>query len=106
MTIQSRDIGRAHRLGTYREGKRRPIIVKFAHIKDKEALLSSSGKLKGTDYSISENFAPEIRSARRRLFEFGKAQHSPYKLCYDRLICGRKTYVYDQAKQLVVERQA
>lgn len=106
MTIRSRDIERAHRLGAYREGKWRPIIVKFAHFKDKEALLSSSSKLKGTDYGISEDFAPEIRVARRRLIEFGKAQHSPFKLRYDKLICGRKTYVFDQAKQLVVEPQA
>lgn len=80
--------------------------MKFAHLKDKEAILSSSSTLKGTDYGISAAFAPEIRSARRRLIEFLKAQHSPYKLRNDKLICGSKTYVYDQAKQLFVERQA
>ncbi|KAH6928409.1 hypothetical protein HPB50_015502 [Hyalomma asiaticum] len=88
IVVQTRDIERAHRLGAFKHGKNRPIIVKFAHFKDKDHILSEGGKLKGTACGISEDFPPHTRLARRRLVEFAKAQNVPIKLRYDKLICG------------------
>ncbi|KAH6933903.1 hypothetical protein HPB50_018684 [Hyalomma asiaticum] len=105
ITIQTRDIERAHRLGAFKHGKNRPIIVKFAHFKDKDHILSKGGKLKGTAYGISEDFPPHTRLARRHLVEFAKAQSVPIKLRYDKLICGNKTYVFDHPTQTVVENK-
>ncbi|KAH9367197.1 hypothetical protein HPB48_006125 [Haemaphysalis longicornis] len=105
-TVQPRDIERAHRIGTFRAGKCRPIIVKFVHFKDKDHILSLSSKLKDTDFSISQDLSPSTRLARKRLIEFGKTQNSSYKLRHETLTVDNKTYVFDHASNTVVEKSS
>lgn len=91
-----------HRLGKYAEGKNRPIIAKLTFFKDKQNILSSARKLKGTQQSIGEDFSPATRQIRKKLLDFAKPLHVPFKLAVDRLLIDKKTYIYDSTTNAVV----
>lgn len=103
VTIVGSDIERAHRLGTFRPGRTRPIIAKFSSFKTKNKLLLSGHKLKGTSSSLSEDFSITVRAARKSLLDFAKTQTNPFKLRFDKLSIGAKTYAYDRQSKTVVE---
>lgn len=90
------DIARAHRVGTLHRDKARPIIVKFANYKTKEKVLSAKTKLKGSDITISEDFSPATRHARKILVDFAKrsAPDEKFKLRYNKLTLNNKCYEY------------
>lgn len=104
ISLDAMDIERAHRLGKYNANKNRPVIIKFAHFKVRENVLSSGRKLKGSNYRISEDYSPNTLKARKLLGEFGRAQQQPYKLRHDKLIIGNKTFIYDHKTNKVVLR--
>lgn len=93
---------RVHRLGKYTQGKNRPIIAKFAFFKDKQEVLSSARKLKGTGLSISEDFSFTTRQIRKKLYDFAKAQNTRFYLAVDTLHMDKKTYVVDSITNKVV----
>ena len=70
-------IQRVHRLGRPRRGmapngqpfKPRPVIAGFRDFKCRQEILFRASSLKGTEYAIREDFPPEIRTARGRLWE-------------------------------------
>lgn len=88
-------IERAHRLGRCNGRRARPIIVKLTSTKYKDSVLSAAHKLKDTSYSISEDFSPAVREARRHLLAFAKAQNSKFKLRFNRLFIGDSCYIFD-----------
>ena len=61
---------RVHRLGGRRPDARRPrpIVVKFEHYKQKELVRSRGRELRGTDFSVNDQFPKEILERRRCLF--------------------------------------
>ena len=65
---------RAHRLGRRKteNSRPRPIIVCCGSYKDKEYILQNSKKLKGTPYSIAEDFSRPTLEIRRKLVQKGK----------------------------------
>lgn len=103
IAVDNSHVERAHRLGAFRRGKTRPIIVKFSSFKIKTQLLFSGSRLKGTPFSISEDFSLTVRAARKALLTFAKQQNSQFKLRFDKLFIGSKTYIYDQHSNLVKE---
>lgn len=102
ITTTSAQFERVHRLGRFTEGKNRPIIAKLTFFKDKQQILSSARKLKGSTFSIGEDFSPATRQARRKLVSFAKAQNKAFKVSVDRLHIDKKTYVYDINTDAVV----
>ncbi|XP_075740617.1 uncharacterized protein LOC119165510 isoform X1 [Rhipicephalus microplus] len=70
LTIEPKDIERAHRLGRHTNNNKRPIIVKLSSFKTKESILSNGLKLKGTNFSIGEDFTHPVRIARKELVAF------------------------------------
>lgn len=93
---------RVHRLGKFRDSKQRPIIAKLTFFKDKQQILASAPKLKGSKYSIGEDFSLATRQARKSLIEFAKTQRKPFKLSVDRLRMDGKTYILDHASKTVI----
>lgn len=78
-------IARAHSLGTFAPKKNRPIIVKFADLREKtkDKILSKKAMLKGTSVSLSEDFCRSTRLTRKKLIEFGKASgQAVQQTCY------------------------
>ncbi|KAH9374295.1 hypothetical protein HPB48_005615 [Haemaphysalis longicornis] len=59
--IEVSSLQRAHRIGVYRNKKKRPIIANFASYKEGQEILSNAKKLKGSDFSIDQDFAPASR---------------------------------------------
>ena len=93
-------IDRAHRLGRYKHGSNRPIIVAFRDFTDTQSILSSANKLKDTNYSINRDFPQEIVSARKSLWENYKTlkQRNPDKrvnMAYPAKIIMNDRVIYD-----------
>lgn len=61
-------IDRAHRLGRFRSGQNRFIIVAFTYFQDTEYILSKGHMLRNKPYSISRDFPHEIVQARKLLW--------------------------------------
>lgn len=84
------DIERAQRIGQYQEGGRpRKIIVKRLRIKDREWILSSAKKLKGTKSYINEDFSEAVQLRRKELWPKLKAARErgdKASLKYDKLV--------------------
>ena len=53
--IQHADIERCHRLGAFKEGKRRPIIARFRDETKKIAVFKAKKDFKGKGFSLAEN---------------------------------------------------
>jgi hypothetical protein len=69
LDIGSRVIVRAHRLGPFNRNRTRPIIVKFAHFKDREATWMSRRHIRSSQFvAVSEDFPEEIKERRKQLF--------------------------------------
>ena len=61
-------IDRAHRLGRFSPGGSRHIIVAFSTFRETELVLTNANKMKGTTYSVSRDYPPEITRARKHLW--------------------------------------
>ena len=85
---------RAHRLGKKKteQDRPRPIIVCCGSFKDKEYILRNSYKLKGTTYTITEDFSRATLDIRRELVQKGKEakakcpQVQSFQIKYKRLL--------------------
>lgn len=94
-------IERAHRLGQYHPGKCRPIIVRFSNFKTKNKLLSVRKKLMEKDVSVSEDFSPTTRHARKKLYEFAKTHTDDFQIRYNKLVMNKKHYIYNSVTDTV-----
>ena len=73
-TVKNITFHRVHRLGGKRPDSRRPrpIVAKFEHFKQKELVKSRGRELRGTDFSVNDQFPKEILERRRQLFPIRK----------------------------------
>lgn len=105
LKITPQFIERAHRIGKFIPGKNRPVIANFASYKEKQDLLMSAKNLKGTDISLSEDFSPQRRTIRRRLWKFAqehKTDDTQAIIKNDTLYLNKTKYVYDESTKEVV----
>ncbi|XP_076862642.1 uncharacterized protein LOC143514846 [Brachyhypopomus gauderio] len=74
-TVKTISFHRVHRLGGKRPDARRPrpIVAKFEHFKQKELLKSRGRELKGTNFSINDQFPKEILERCKVLFPIRKS---------------------------------
>ena len=89
-------IERAHRVGKKKRGQERQIAVQFNSYKNKLDILRNCKKLKGTNFSIYENFSKETTSIRKEKWKEvlktrkdGKISYLQYKT----VICKKRTQV-------------
>lgn len=104
--ITPETIQRAHRIGKFRPGKIRALIANFASFKEKQDILLSAKKLKGTNISLSEDFSQEVRNKRRPLLNFAKSRKNDdtkVNLRYDTLYLDKVKYIYDDTLNQVVQ---
>uniref|UniRef100_A0A4D5RD82 Putative tick transposon n=1 Tax=Ixodes scapularis TaxID=6945 RepID=A0A4D5RD82_IXOSC len=101
--LEPTNIERAHRLGRFSEERGRPLISKFLSFKDKQKILSVAHKLKGSGFSIGEDFSPAIQLSRRKLLEYAREQNAQFKLRYNKLVIRGKTYQYNPDTVVVFE---
>ncbi|XP_037515597.1 uncharacterized protein LOC119392168 [Rhipicephalus sanguineus] len=96
-------VERAHRLGGFSSNKCRSIIAKFSSFKLKQQIRISSSKLKEENITVSEDYSPATRLARKKLSEFGKTQSSSFKLRFNKLHINKKCYIYSPSDDCVRE---
>ena len=86
-------IERAHRVGEKKRGQERQIVVQFNSYKNKLDILRNCKKLKGTNFSIFEDFSKETASIRKEKWKEvlknrkdGKISYLQYKtvICKER----------------------
>lgn len=77
LSTTSTQYERVHRLANFPGKKNGPIIAKVSSFKDKQSILFEARKLKGTTFSIGQDFAPSTRAARRKLVAFAKPLDKP-----------------------------
>ena len=61
-------IERAGRLGRYKQGACRPIVVAFRYYQDTDTIMSNCRKLTGTFFSVNRDYPAEIVEARNALY--------------------------------------
>lgn len=96
----STSVARIHRLGK-RVGNR-PVIVYFQDFLEKEAILRSASKLKGTDIFIQNDFSQSTLRKRKLLWQSAKADKANGKsvsLISDKLKIDGVTYTWDDTRQ-------
>ncbi|XP_049268747.1 uncharacterized protein LOC125757325 [Rhipicephalus sanguineus] len=101
--IDPKEIERAHRLGRYKAGLQRPIIVRFTSFKTKEVILSNGKKLKGTTYAIRQDFSRSVQNARKHLIAFARNKSTAFSCPYKTLFLRSKRYAFDEVSQTVKE---
>jgi hypothetical protein len=77
MGVEGAEIERAHRIGGFREGRQRAIVVRMARFPQKEAIMRKKGAARASGYWLSDQYPQEILDKRHRLREaaekrFGK----------------------------------
>ena len=102
--LNPRSIERAHRVG-FKGPKDRPIIVKFFHYKDRQAILQAKGKFKDIGILVFEDFVPEVISRRKMFTPVLHAVHASggkykAKLNMDKLIVNSKQYTTTDLEKL------
>ena len=72
----------------------RPIAVKFLRYKDKEDILASSKKLKGTDIYINQSYSDKLNNKRAELWQEVKEHRRNGRIAYisfDRVVVKNRT---------------
>ena len=89
-------IERAHRVGEKKTGQERQTVVQFNSYKNKLDILRNCKKLKGTNFSIFEDFSKETARIRKEKWKEvlknrkdGKISYLQYKT----VICKQRTQV-------------
>ena len=91
-------IDRAHRTGPRKIDGTRSIVVKFANSDSKSNVIKSSPGLKNTDFSVFEQFPPEIEERRKKLLKVMKEKKSvdsnaKCRLVVDKLFINGQKYI-------------
>ncbi|KAH9359680.1 hypothetical protein HPB48_010829 [Haemaphysalis longicornis] len=108
LDIDVGEIERAHRIGEWKEGTVRPVVVKFLNFKDKHNILKNASKLKDVlapRVWIEEDFSPRMQLIRKQLRDFAHATKQPgekYKVISDKLLLNGRLYHLDPVTNGVV----
>jgi hypothetical protein len=93
-------IDRAHRIGPYQHGKKRPIVVKFNFYGDKETVKSSAReKLINSNFRVCDQLPKPIQDRRKKLLPYlieAKRNGKQANLSYDALYIDRVKYTHDR----------
>ncbi|XP_072144699.1 uncharacterized protein [Dermacentor andersoni] len=103
VSLELQSMERAHRIGRYSEHKKRPLIVKFMSFKERQRVLEAASRLKGTGFGISEDYSKKVCFERKKLLQFAKSRGSDFKLIFNKLKIGKKTYKYNADSDNVIE---
>ncbi|KAH7980702.1 hypothetical protein HPB49_018384 [Dermacentor silvarum] len=98
-------IERIHRIGRPMEGRCQPVIYKLVAGRDKPNILKNCKKLKGTAYSISEDFSQRIQLIRKKLWA-AAAEHrkkgDKVMLSFDKIKINGKLFRWDGTEDKIV----
>ncbi|XP_040076557.1 uncharacterized protein LOC120848613 [Ixodes scapularis] len=105
LNVQIAGIERIHRLGKQADNKIRPVILKLLDSRDKSKILKNCVKLKGTDFSIGEDFSRHVQQIRKKLWDRTKANRDKREkvfLTYDKVRINGHLYAWDETKEDII----
>ncbi|XP_040078360.1 uncharacterized protein LOC115313979, partial [Ixodes scapularis] len=105
LSVQIADIERIHRLGKQADNKIRPVILKLLDSRDKSKILKNCVKLKGTHFSIGEDFSRHVQQIRKKLWDGTKANRDKREkvfLTYDKVRINGHLYEWDETKEDII----
>lgn len=74
LKIKPVPIERIHRIGKQNAQKPRPVMLKLLDLRDKVTILRNCTKLKGTTFSVGEDFSNRVRYIRKMLWQIAKTK--------------------------------
>lgn len=95
-----------HRLGRENSYAPRPIIVRFAHLADRDTIWNSKWLLARSKFFLDEDFSPEVQKIRRKLLPvMAEAKRKSHRcnLVKDKLIVDGVSYTIETLKNLPKE---
>jgi len=93
--VSGMNIDRCHRLGQKKEGKQRPVIVRFTQHMAKEHIFSKVSNLKGKNFSVQHQFSIETLKRRAELIKVMREEREKGNICKlqaDKLFINGKLY--------------
>lgn len=96
--VHASGIEKIHRLGRKVANKTRPVILRFLDERDKSAVLSSCRRLKGSRFSISEDFSPRVQQIRKKLWDSAKElkkNGDKVVLSFDKIKINGQVFIWD-----------
>lgn len=102
-------VERIYRLGRQKQGgdhKPRPVIMKLLYFRDKESIMKCCPKLKGSAFSVSENFSRAVRDVRKKLWlqtKENRDRHEQVRLVYDKVNVDGRVYRWDESRNDLLE---
>lgn len=98
-------IERCHRLGSNVRGRPRPVIMKLLDFQDKVVMLKNCYKLKNTGFRVSEDFSPQVRNIRKRLWEASACYRdngASVQIRFDHVFIDKVRYDWDSSSNTLV----
>ncbi|XP_049516249.1 uncharacterized protein LOC125942146 [Dermacentor silvarum] len=99
--IEITTVERIHRIGKVNPDRPRPVILKFYDYKEKNTVLKSCAKLKGTSIRISNDYAKETVLIRKKLWESAALDRdagAKVVLVHDKLRINDQLYAWDDVR--------
>ncbi|CAN7942572.1 unnamed protein product, partial [Ixodes pacificus] len=101
LQLQPVPIERIHRIGKFSPEKPRPVILKLLDFRDKMKILRNCQKLKGSKFSINEDFSKNVQELRKKLLERtkqNKTSGDKVTLRFDKVKINDQMYAWDENK--------
>lgn len=106
LNIECPPIERCHRIGTKREGRSRPVILRVLDFRNKTEIMKIVSKLKGTKFYVTEDFSANVRAIRKKLwtatYSF-RNRGSVVRLRYDHVFINNVRYWWNDTENALVD---
>ncbi|CAN7981154.1 unnamed protein product, partial [Ixodes pacificus] len=99
-------IERCHRLGRIQDGRSRPVIMKLLDFRERLPVLKNCVMLKGSEFRVSEDFSPHVRSIRKKMWEASASfrnNGSSVRFRFDHVFIDNVRYNWDDATNALVK---
>lgn len=99
-------IERCHRLGRIQDGRSRPVIMKLLDFRERLRVLKNCVMLKGSEFRVSEDFSPHVRSIRKKMWEASASfrnNGSSIRFRFDHVFIDNVRYNWDDATNALVK---
>ncbi|XP_075534678.1 uncharacterized protein LOC142569037 [Dermacentor variabilis] len=106
LQIECPPIERCHRIGTKREGRSRPVILRVLDFRNKVEIMKIVSKLKGTKFYITEDYSANVRTIHKKLWAATSSfrdHGSVVRLRYDRVFINGVRYRWNDAANALVD---
>lgn len=106
LNVNVKYIERLHRLGRGGSDRPTPVIIKLHELYEKMNILKNCYRLKGTDFSIREDYLMETRQIRKLLWDSSsdiRRDGVKASLVHDKLRIGKELFAWDATKNTRVK---